>query len=281
MQTDLRTIIAELKKPFPVESHKERELPGKGRWFFIPWQIIRERLDDVYPEWQVSYSEAKYLGDYCHITCTITIANISRSAPGNAPIQLLSSSGKDYSRGTPIERAIADSFKNASEAWGVARYLDDQTFVVNYMQSKNDGRAYKFATESAQIEAGVRGQKKTIQPKAENQTREITTSDPSSNNTRILEIRDLLGISRQTTMKWLSSQGKKTPADCSVEECDRLVQWLCLSFAMGQGMNEFHARNSYTKRVLGAIMDGQEEIIAIQFWVEYIKNFDKSEVQNG
>lgn len=160
--TNLKEIIEQLKQPFPLASHKERQLPGGGRWFYIPWQAIRDRLDEVYPEWQVSYSQPAYLGDYCHITCTITIGTVSRSAPGNAPIQLLSSSGKDMSRGTPIERAIADAFKNAAESYGIARYLDDQAFVVKYMKSGNDMRAYKFATENNQSCAGARGTPKSV-----------------------------------------------------------------------------------------------------------------------
>lgn len=171
----LKEITDKLKQPFPVAAHKERSLPGGGRWFYIPWQEIRNRLDEVYPAWEVAYSEPKYLGDYCHITCTIVIEKISRSAPGNAPIQLLSSSGKDMSRGTPVERAIADAFKNASEAWGVAQYLDDQAFVVKYMQSKGDMRGYKYATENNQIEAGVRGVKsKVVTPI----NKKIEASDP-------------------------------------------------------------------------------------------------------
>jgi hypothetical protein len=152
-----KEIIEQLKQPFPVAAHKERKLPGGGRWFYIPWQAIRDRLDEVCPEWEVSYSAPGQLGEYCYITCTITIGGVSRSAPGNAPMELLSSSGKDMSRGTPIERAIADAFKNASESFGVARYLDDQDFVVRYMQSRGDGRAYKFATEAGQLKAGARG----------------------------------------------------------------------------------------------------------------------------
>lgn len=155
----IKEIITQLKAPFPHQCHKDRKLPGGGRWFYVPWQDIRDRLDEVAPEWQVSYSEPGYLGEYCHISCTITIEGISRSAPGNAPIQLLSSSGKDMSRGTPIERAIADAFKNAAEAWGVARYLDNQEFVVKYMQSKGDMRAYKYWQENQQIEVGARGNK--------------------------------------------------------------------------------------------------------------------------
>lgn len=147
---EIREIIAQLKQPFPVEAHKERQLPGGGRWFFVPWQLIRDRLDEVYPEWQVSWSQPEYLGENCIIICTITIAGISRSAPGNAPINATG-------WGTPVERAIADAMKNSAEAWGVARYLDDQDFVVSYLKNKGDMRGYKFAQENAEIEAGARG----------------------------------------------------------------------------------------------------------------------------
>jgi hypothetical protein len=154
---ELKEIISELKKPFPVEDHKERTLPGGGKWFFIPWQSIRDRLDEVYPAWQCFYSEPAYLGEYCHIICTISIEGVSRSAPGNAPIEVLSGKGKDMSRGTPIERAIADAFKNSAEAWGIGRYLDNQEFVVRYLKSKGDMRGEKRYIENKQIEAGARG----------------------------------------------------------------------------------------------------------------------------
>lgn len=154
---NFQEIITELKKPFPPEAHKERDLPGGGRWFYIPWQTIRDRLDDVYPEWAVSWSEPAYVGEYCVILCTITIAGVSRQAPGNAPIEMLSSKGKDMSRGTPIERATADAFKNAAESLGVARYLDDQPFVVKYLSKQGDMRGYKFAKENGEFDAGARG----------------------------------------------------------------------------------------------------------------------------
>lgn len=82
---------------------------------------------------------------------------IPRQAPGNAPIELLSGKGKDMSRGTPIERATADAFKNAAEAFGVARYLDDQKLTASLMQKQGDLRAYKYAKENEEIEVGARG----------------------------------------------------------------------------------------------------------------------------
>ncbi len=159
---EFQQILTELKKPFPPDAHKERQLPGGGRWLFIPWQVIRERLDEVCPDWEVSWSSPEHIGAECVITCTLKIGSVTRSAPGNAPIQLLSNSGKDMSRGTPIERAIADAFKNAAEAFGVGRYLDDQKFVANYLKSKGDLRAYKYAIENEEIAVGARGRTKLV-----------------------------------------------------------------------------------------------------------------------
>lgn len=154
---EFQEILLELKKPFRPEQHQERQLPGGGRWFYITWQDIRERLDEVCPEWSCTWTEPIYIGDYCHISCTITICNVSRQAPGNAPIELISSKGKDMARGTPIERATADAFKNAAEAFGIARYLDDQVKTVNLLHKQGDGRAYKFVKENEQIQVGARG----------------------------------------------------------------------------------------------------------------------------
>lgn len=153
--TSIRGIITQLKAWFPPDAHKERDLPGGKKWFYIPWQLIRERFDEVCPDWEVSYSAPSYLGDYCAITCTISIGGISKQGVGNAEILLLSNSGKNMARGTPIERATADAFKNAAEVWGCARYLDEQTDpkkqaeFIRYMQHSGDGRAADFYHRNA------------------------------------------------------------------------------------------------------------------------------------
>ena len=43
--------------------------------------------------------------------------------------------GKDVSRGSAADRLAAEAFKNACEAWGVGRYLDDQGAVAHYLNS--------------------------------------------------------------------------------------------------------------------------------------------------
>lgn len=155
MNQDFAEISEKLKEPFRPEQHQDRPLPGGKRWLYVTWQDIRERLDEVYPQWQCTWTEPTYIGDYCYISCTLTIAGVSRQAPGNAQIEMLSSSGKDMGRGTPIERAVADAFKNAAEAFGVARYLDDQKLTAQIMSKKGDYRAAKFAKENEDIDAGL------------------------------------------------------------------------------------------------------------------------------
>lgn len=144
-----KEIQPKLKAWFPPEAHVERDIPGKtsATWWFVPWQLIRERLDEVVPDWQVDYTDPVYLEELCVIRCRITICGIVREAPGNAPLRLISSKGNDMARGTPVERAVADAFKNCCEAFGVCRYLDEQADkatkenFIRYLHKGGNGRA--------------------------------------------------------------------------------------------------------------------------------------------
>ncbi|MFP5273786.1 hypothetical protein [Coleofasciculus sp.] len=44
---EILDLIEKLDQPFPPEDYKERPLPGGDRWFYVPWQKYRERLDAV------------------------------------------------------------------------------------------------------------------------------------------------------------------------------------------------------------------------------------------
>lgn len=149
-----------LKEWFPPDVHVERDLPGGQTWWYVPWQIIRDRLDEVVPDWQVDYTDPVYLEELCVIRCRITICGITREAPGNAPIKLLSRTGKDMSRGTPVERAVADAFKSCCESFGICRYLDDQTdkknkeAFIRYLHKSGNGRAAVVYRNNQAIAAG-------------------------------------------------------------------------------------------------------------------------------
>lgn len=132
---ELKRIQSELRKPFPPESHGIRELPGRGYWAFVAHHDYRERLDEVCPEWESSYTHIEQIASDVICKCTITILGISKQAIGSVPLVAAEKNGKDVSRGSAADRLAAEAFKNACEAWGVGRYLDDQGAVAHYLNS--------------------------------------------------------------------------------------------------------------------------------------------------
>lgn len=293
----IEEIISALKAWFPPQDYKERELPGGGKWFFLPWQTIRERLDAVCPEWQVAYSSPVFLGDYCTITCTITIQGIAKQGVGNAEIVLLSSSGRNMARGTPIERATADAFKNAAENWGVARHLDEQidpgtkADFIRYMQQKGDGRAAAFYHRN---EGSVPDRPKQTKGKAKpfgaSTTAAPTTAAPTpvapvqqelisapvvSNLDRLRNVNRLLGVSRDEGDQLIKTaiaalyEGKMT-ADLIDPELrnvrDRvLVLWAKSKFDPAQ-VSESRLMEWFLSESLG----GESDAELVQLWLKVI-----------
>ncbi|KYC42030.1 hypothetical protein WA1_18680 [Scytonema hofmannii PCC 7110] len=134
IRQELRRIITEFKKPLPANQHKVRDLPGtSNRWIYLPHQAIRERLDEVAPDWTIDYSELQYVDNNCVCRCGITILSVRKEAIACVPISLLSSNNKEMTRGSAADRVAAESVRNAGEQWGIGRYLDDQVFVYKYL----------------------------------------------------------------------------------------------------------------------------------------------------
>lgn len=265
---EFREIVAKLKEPFPSHAHVERPLPGGGRWLYIKWQDIRERLDEVYPEWSCTWGEISYVGDFCVTTCTITIAGVSRQAPGNAPVTT-------KSIGTPIERAVADAFKNSAEAFGVGRYLDDQKFTANYLSQKGDMRAYKFAKENEQIEAGARGRtdapvQTRPQTSAPSNTKPVT-KPANKQNERVKAVCEQINYPIELAREWLAKFNKASFDKLPQETVDSFIQSICVIWATQNGMNEHHAKNSYKKRVLSPSQNALvDEVQIISNWMKYV-----------
>lgn len=80
MKTEL---LDQLKVPFLASEHQDRILPGGGKWFFIPWQQIRKRLNEVCPDWSVSYSDPVILREYVVVRCQRTLEGLTREGVGN------------------------------------------------------------------------------------------------------------------------------------------------------------------------------------------------------
>jgi hypothetical protein len=133
IREEVKRIQAELRKPFAPEIHGIRELPGRGYWAFVPHHQYRERLDEVYPEWEASYTHVEQITSDVICKCTITILGISKQAIGSVPLVAAEKDGRDVSRGSAADRLAAEAFKNACEAWGVGRYLDRQGEVAHYL----------------------------------------------------------------------------------------------------------------------------------------------------
>ena len=133
IREEVKRIQAELRKPFAPEMHGIRELPGRGYWAFVPHHQYRERLDEVYPEWEASYTHVEQITSDVICKCTITILGISKQAIGSVPLVAAEKDGRDVSRGSAADRLAAEAFKNACEAWGVGRYLDRQGEVAHYL----------------------------------------------------------------------------------------------------------------------------------------------------
>ncbi|MEH1821500.1 MAG: hypothetical protein V7L31_20875 [Nostoc sp.] len=166
IRVELRRIQAELKKPFPAKLHEFRELPGGGKkWVFLKWQTIREKLDEVAPEWISDYSEIQYLGNDAICRCGITILGVRKEAIASVPISITSSSGKEMSRGSAADRLAAESLKNTAEAWGVGRYLDDQVFTIRYLWERMSELDDAACGEVRRLSEQYKIQMKAAQPK--------------------------------------------------------------------------------------------------------------------
>jgi hypothetical protein len=208
----LSEVLPRLTERFPPEAHRERDVPGGGRWFYIPWQIIRDRLNQVCPDdWEVSYDEPRYLDKYCYVTCTLMICGVTRRAIGSAQIELISSKGNDMARGNPIERAVADAFKNAAEAFGIAAYLDDQADpktkadFANWLHKHGNSKA---ATEYRRQELGETRRPtpdpapkpfgQSAKPARTVQSTVSTTAQPDSTPITTEQVKRFWGIARTT-----------------------------------------------------------------------------------
>ncbi len=174
----LSDIRKQLRAWFPPEQHEERKLPGGGKWFFVPWQFIRDRFDEICPDdWEVKYSdpivtargEEEGTGNgLVVIRCVLTVCGVTREGVGNSDNDVYLDVTESYGKvkkekkykgyGTPVERATADAFKNAAENFGVCAYLDAQkdkaniSRFVKHMQGAGRGEAYQMAFDNGWVE---------------------------------------------------------------------------------------------------------------------------------
>jgi Rad52/22 family double-strand break repair protein len=174
---DFKITLAKLREPFPPSAHVERPLPGGGKWFYVPWQQIRERIEEVAPDHELEFYPPEFVDAYCTVRCKLVICGVSRIAIGNAE-------NKGGMRGNAIERAVADAYKNAAEAFGVCAYLDDQSkekrlWTAQYLHGKGDDRAMSEAMRNGDIPGSLNRNKQKPAPAKSDAAAPATEGDPT------------------------------------------------------------------------------------------------------
>lgn len=305
---ELRRIQDELRQPFPARAHELRDLPGGARkWAFIKWQTIRERLDDVYPDWIIDYSDIQYLGNDAICRCGITIMGIRKEALASVPISILSSKGNEMTRGSAADRLAAEGLKNSAELWGVGRYLDDQYFTIKLMwegmgefpdsmkgEIRKLSEQYKIDVKNGEKVVPVKpvsnsafpnpkpSQKLAAKPIAIPVLPSEMTSQAHSQplqNARVRAIRELFSYPKELAVDWLKNQGKPSFDDLSKESVDKFIGDICVGWAIQNGMNQFHAKKSYEKRVINTDLPEYDALVEWKTYVQTIKLEDKDLVE--
>ena len=212
---ELQEILPKLTAWFPPEDHKERKLPGGGRWFYIPHQSITRHLNEVCPgDWHTKISSTNIAGDYRVVFLELTICSVTRTGIGDdKTFPETNDEGKAKIIGTPPVRAFRNAFKDACEQFGICAYLDEQSLnrnaFIKFMQSKGDVRAYKYAQENEWKEAGAMGTPKqnTNKPAFSVKPPEIKKGDTSfidaiDGNLRSAHASEILITANQAKRLW-------------------------------------------------------------------------------
>jgi hypothetical protein len=138
---NLSEILAKLQDWFPVEDHKERQIKGGGKWYYLPHQAIRDRLNEICPgNWVTEYDGPHLVDGEPIYHCRLTICGVTRTGIGDK-------SNEPSAFGTGAQRAFRKAFADAAEQFGIGAYLDEQTSektkrnFIKYMQSQGNGKA--------------------------------------------------------------------------------------------------------------------------------------------
>jgi hypothetical protein len=134
---ELAEIVQQLQEPFPAIAHSIRKLPGNNLYIYLNWEVIRDRLLDVVPDYELDYTvpSMDLTTNRCITKATITILGISKTELGDVPVSEKNNDGRETTRGTACDRSKAEAFKNAAEAWGIGTYLNDQYYCYKLLEA--------------------------------------------------------------------------------------------------------------------------------------------------
>jgi hypothetical protein len=291
---NLDDILRQLAAWFPPEAHKERKLPGGSKWFYLPHQAIRDRLNEICPsDWSDELKGPFLSGNETVMICRLTICGVTREGIADSKVfPELNDDGKEKIIGSPVVNAARHAFRDAAEQFGIGAYLDDQKksrdSFVKYMRGKGDGRAYQAAYNNGwvQDEKGEPAKKARPRPKSENgdllealsggspQLKVVApVSHPSlypQQNAAIKKIREKTGHNPKAIADWCKHYECEAPSDLPPDLFVRLVENLAVGWAKSHFPTEENARASYQGKVQVLRASGVSVGDAAIAWIESV-----------
>lgn len=295
----LTDILPQLAAWFPPEAHKERKLPGGGKWYFVPHQSVRDRLNEICPgDWHDEYKGPFVSGNESVMICRLTICGVTREGiADNKTFPELNDEGKEKIIGSPVINAARHAFRDAAEKFGVGAYLDlqksKQKSFVNYMRGRNDGRAYKAAYDNGWLK---QDEAETVEhTENEQKPKKVISSAPLSQKPKpvakpepaasplsmypqhdaaIEKVRSLTGHEQgqiAAQCKAITQGKSEQPSRLSPDEFEQLLESLMLGWSLDYFPTVEHAHKAYNGKVKFLIAAGASIETAINSFIESVK----------
>ncbi|NEP55902.1 MAG: hypothetical protein F6K31_02615 [Symploca sp. SIO2G7] len=310
---NLKNLYPQLKAWFPPEAHKLRKLPGGGTWYYVPWQIMRDRLDEIYPDWEIDYTDPIQRGEQVIVKCHLTIAGVTRVGFGNSHTEFENWEDEKKQRGTPEERAIACAFKRAMEQFGICRYLDIQTGqekhteqekaqlrdFIKYMGRRNpsdrrdnqDPGAYNLAYRNGWIKdaqgnpaknSHKKSQASKPKPVSNSNVVSLVSGSYPEHNRLVKAIRKITGHQPDVIVAWCQSKGVKQPSELPPEKAYQLLTSLVAGWLQSaKGLTESGAIKTLHAKIDHLVGNqGINYLEAVAIALDELQQLSPKEVRN-
>jgi hypothetical protein len=88
---------------------------------------------------------------------------------------------------------------------------------------------------------------------------------------RVRNIRTLLDYPQDLVKEWLQFQNATNPSQLDISKIDELIKTMCLAWAADKCEQPKDAESSYQKQVIDAVINGANELAAINAWMEQLQ----------
>jgi hypothetical protein len=88
---------------------------------------------------------------------------------------------------------------------------------------------------------------------------------------RVKQIRTLLDYPQDLVKEWLEFQNATNPSQLDISKIDSLIKTMCLAWASDKCEQPKDAESSYQKQVIDAVINGADELAAINAWMQQLE----------